>query len=102
MVFLTILLLSLASFDLLLVKSSPHLARQSSCQPFQTTFSTQDVSRSGSSAPFVGVSPEGSYVVTEQGLELYLDRPEGPIHTKDGVNDKVGEGATVNSTFTIL
>lgn len=35
-------------------------------------------------------------------MQLYLDKPPGTVHMKDGVNDVVAEGATVNSTFTLL
>ena len=78
-------------------------ARRSSaqCQPFQSTFASSDVSRS-SSSPFRGISPEGSYSVGDDGLQLYLQKPPGTVHTKDGVNDVVAEGATVNSTFYVL
>ncbi|KAI0782663.1 glycosyl hydrolases family 16-domain-containing protein [Abortiporus biennis] len=77
------------------------------CQPFETTFSDpSDVSHTdkvSSSTPFVAISPTGSYSIVEgSGLELYLDRPEGKIHRKDKVNDKVAEGATINSTFVFL
>ncbi|KAI0070047.1 glycoside hydrolase [Panus rudis PR-1116 ss-1] len=77
----------------------------SSCQPFQSDFRSGDVSRS-SNSPFVAISPMGSYKVGGNGLELYLDKPSGQIKTKieEGVpvNEKVAEGATVNSTFTTL
>ncbi|THG96618.1 hypothetical protein EW026_g5238 [Hermanssonia centrifuga] len=35
-------------------------------------------------------------------MKLFLGTPEGTVKTKHGVNDKVAEGATVNSTFTML
>ncbi|KAJ7180633.1 glycoside hydrolase family 16 protein [Mycena filopes] len=71
------------------------------CEPFHITFeqSTSPAFYSN----FVPISPEGSYDLTANGLELYLDKPDGPVTTsKDkGVNDKVGNGATINSTFVL-
>lgn len=31
-----------------------------------------------------------------------MDKPAGPITRKDRMNDKLADGATVNSTFTLL
>lgn len=79
-------------------------ARRSSsqCTPFHSRFEQSDISNSHyASTPFVGVSPQGSYSVGSSGLELYLEKPNHPVKTKDGVNDIVSEGATVNSTFTV-
>lgn len=74
----------------------------SQCEPFQSTFKNTDVSRSQQpSTPFNVVSSESSYNVADDGLELFLEKPNRPIRTKDGVNDLVAEGATVNSTFMI-
>lgn len=72
------------------------------CQPFHTTFSSSDAVSRSTGTPFIADSPEGSYAVTGQGLELYLDRPQGKITRKGGVNNVVADGATVNSTFTFL
>lgn len=76
------------------------------CRPFSTTFPLSSVSNTYSNAhlssPFTAISPLGSYQTTHGGLELYLEKPEGEIGTKNGVNDKIAEGATVNSTFTLL
>lgn len=69
------------------------------CQPFHSSFPPSSVS-SGNS-PFVAVSPQGSYGITENGLELYLRKPQGPVKTHDGVNDKIADGATINSTFAL-
>ncbi|KAF8219128.1 hypothetical protein L208DRAFT_1427141 [Tricholoma matsutake] len=69
------------------------------CLPLSTTFSSSSVS---SVAPFVAITPRHSYQTTQAGLELYMERPQGAIKSKNGVNDKIAEGATVNSTFTIL
>lgn len=66
------------------------------CQPVEASFtSDSDVSQS----QFQAVSPPGSYATDDEGLKLYLEKPRGTVHTKDGVNDVVAEGATMNSTF---
>jgi hypothetical protein len=81
------------------IPASQNARRSSSqCQPFYSTF---DISH-GSYTPFVGVSPRGSYGVDSNGLALYLEKPKQHVKTKNGVNDVVAEGATINSTFTIL
>lgn len=76
------------------------------CQPFFTTFPPSSVSSIHSpmlpNVPFTAIGTEGSYRITHGGLELYLNRPQGNINTKHGVNDKTADGATINSTFTIL
>ncbi|KAI0060249.1 concanavalin A-like lectin/glucanase [Artomyces pyxidatus] len=74
------------------------------CAPFSTTFSPGSVSprSSDASTPFVAVSPEGSYRADGDGLQLYLQRPPGRVTTAGGVNDKVADGATINSTFVML
>lgn len=33
---------------------------------------------------------------------MYLDRPDCKVTTKDKVNDVLGDGATINSTFSLL
>ncbi|EIN09399.1 glycoside hydrolase family 16 protein [Punctularia strigosozonata HHB-11173 SS5] len=76
-------------------------ARGSGCTPFHTVFTSSEVSASDS-APFVAISPQGSFSAGEEGLRLFLDRPTGKISTTDGINDKVADGATINSTFTLL
>ncbi|KAI0085831.1 glycosyl hydrolases family 16-domain-containing protein [Irpex rosettiformis] len=73
------------------------------CAPFHSAFQHSDISsNSFTSTPFVAVSPRGSYNVGSNGLELYLEKPNKPVKMKDGVNDFVAEGATVNSTFSVL
>ncbi|KZP16624.1 glycoside hydrolase family 16 protein [Athelia psychrophila] len=75
------------------------------CQPFHSTFPAGSVSASrslGDSSAFVAISPEGSYRAGSNGLELFMQKPEGGIVTRGGVNNKVADGATVNSTFTFL
>ncbi|GBE86146.1 glycoside hydrolase family 16 protein [Sparassis crispa] len=34
--------------------------------------------------------------------ELFLKKPDGTVTTQGGVNDKIGSGATINSTFVLL
>lgn len=76
------------------------------CQPFHTTFPSSSISNirhtSYAPTPFIAISEEGSYQTTHGGLELYINKPEGNVRTKHGVNDKTADGATVNSTFSIL
>ncbi|KAI0703930.1 glycoside hydrolase [Earliella scabrosa] len=50
---------------------------------------------------FAPLSPPDSYSLDADGLKLFLDKPAGRINTKGNVNDKVAEGATFNSTFTV-
>ncbi|RDB23746.1 putative glycosidase crf1 [Hypsizygus marmoreus] len=99
----TLLILSLSVYQVgaayIYRRQSPDLGSQ--CRPFYTTFPPTSVSRNTYSAPFVAISPAGSYQTTPGGLELYLNKPEGTIKTKQGANDKTSEGATVNSTFAI-
>jgi hypothetical protein len=80
-----------------------HTRRSSArCQPFQTSFSSGDDVSTSSSSPLRIVGSTDSYSVDDDGLKLYLEKPPGTVHTKDGVNDVVAEGATVNSTFYML
>lgn len=74
------------------------------CTPFKTTFTPGSVASKGSSSsePFVAVSPDGSWALGDEGLELYMERPKGGVKSGGGVNDVVADGATVNSTFTML
>ncbi|KAJ7155458.1 glycoside hydrolase family 16 protein [Mycena crocata] len=77
------------------VESSP---RDIQCQPFHTgtTFDAASFS-----SHFTPISPEGSYALTDKGLEMYLYKPNGHVTTSAGVNDKIGNGATINSTFVL-
>ncbi|EED80677.1 hypothetical protein POSPLDRAFT_95351 [Postia placenta Mad-698-R] len=98
----------LLAFDLMSnTKAHSHFQRSSlttrsdsQCQPFQSNLGPSSVSSDGSK-DFVAISPSGSYSTSGSGLELYLKKPKGAITTKDGVNDKIGDGATINSTFTL-
>lgn len=74
--------------------------RRSQCEPFSINFS--GFQSSEFTRYFVPISPAGSYELGSDGLDLYLDRPHGKINTKGNVNDKVAEGATINSTATLL
>ncbi|KAJ3801762.1 concanavalin A-like lectin/glucanase [Lentinula aff. detonsa] len=73
------------------------------CQPFYTTFSdpstVADSNSDPSNSPFVALSPPETYAITSNGLEMYLQRPKGEVHSANGMNDNLGEAATINSTF---
>jgi hypothetical protein len=82
-----------------------HRTASTFCEPFHSTFPVSSVSSPANinqepTSPFVATSPEGSYLTGNDGLVLFLQKPAGHITTKDGVNDKIAVGATVNSTFT--
>lgn len=100
-----VILIAVFLFPFYYQAGAVHLYRPR-CQPFSTTFPSSAVSyihsSSSSLAPFVAVSPQGSYQTMQDGLELYMERPGGTIKTKDGVNDKTADGATINSTFFFL
>ncbi|KAJ6610234.1 glycoside hydrolase family 16 protein [Mycena sp. CBHHK59/15] len=83
--------------------ASDHNTRDSGsqCQSFHTSFDQSSMYPSPG-AHFIPISPEGSYSLTSSGLELYLHKPEGPVTTATGVNDKIGNGATINSTFVLF
>lgn len=65
---------------------------QAICTPFHTDFKTLD--------GFHHLGHDNQYALTGNGLELYIDWPSGRVKSKDGVNDKLATGSTVNSTFT--
>ncbi|KAI0742066.1 glycoside hydrolase [Daedaleopsis nitida] len=50
---------------------------------------------------FAPLSPPSSYSLGADGLNLYLDKPAGKVTTTGHMNDKVGDGSTFNSTFTV-
>jgi hypothetical protein len=54
------------------------------------------------SAPFVAISSPDSYEVEDGYLKLFLQKPPGVVTTAGRVNNKLGNGATLNSTFTLL
>ncbi|KDQ50393.1 glycoside hydrolase family 16 protein [Jaapia argillacea MUCL 33604] len=72
------------------------LPSPTSCHPFRTIFTTSQ------SDSFIAISPRNSYNMAGDGLHLYLDNPGGDVTRKGGVNNKVADGATFNSTFTFL
>ncbi|KAI0763829.1 concanavalin A-like lectin/glucanase [Trametes elegans] len=51
---------------------------------------------------FIATSPPASYELDSDGLQLFLDKPRGKVTTNGNVNDKTADGATINSTFTLL
>ncbi|KAH9941497.1 concanavalin A-like lectin/glucanase domain-containing protein [Amylocystis lapponica] len=84
---------------------TPRTTYGSQCQPFQSTFSQADFSSHfllAGDPSFVAISPASSYRIGPGGLQLFLEKPHGSVTTKDGVNDKIADGATINSTFTLL
>lgn len=84
---------------------APTRRSSSDCTPSQTRFSSPvDVSSSSLfyTPRFVAVSHSNSYAVDRDGLQLYMERPKSGVRTKDGINNVVAEGATVNSTFAIM
>lgn len=93
LLFTQLLLFSLAA--------RPH-HRAPQCQPLKTSFSDASSVAANLSASFVAVSPEESYQVGKNGLELLLKGPDGNVISEGGVNDELGTGATVNSTFFLL
>ncbi|KAJ7446246.1 glycoside hydrolase [Mycena galericulata] len=66
------------------------------CQPFHATFNSDP---SSFNSYFIPISSAGSYALTDRGLEMYLSKPNGRVTTSaPGVNDQIGNGATINST----
>ncbi|KAF8577710.1 glycoside hydrolase family 16 protein [Ramaria rubella] len=83
----------------ILLAIAPALA----CTPFSTNFPSGSVSLASqhNSAQFISITPPNSFSV-DNGLFIYLRRPAGETVTEGGVNNQLGEGATINSTFTLL
>ncbi|KIK60486.1 glycoside hydrolase family 16 protein [Collybiopsis luxurians FD-317 M1] len=81
--------------------SLSNLHSRQSCQPFYTSFNDPSSISPEGDAPFIALSPADSYQFTNDGLVLTMKPPqEGPVHASpDGVNDKLGQAAIVNSTF---
>ncbi|SJL03436.1 uncharacterized protein ARMOST_06791 [Armillaria ostoyae] len=91
----------LSLYGLLLVLTYGWTAEASgdtSCQPFHTTFPSGSVSNTGSDSLFRALSPPETYETGDDGLAMYLLKPEGPVKRTGNVNDKIGQGATINST----
>ncbi|KAH8832764.1 glycoside hydrolase family 16 protein [Flagelloscypha sp. PMI_526] len=83
------------SWTLALPQSYATRANSPACTPFRTTFSSL------ASSQFRPISDHETFKVDRSGLSMFLDRPAGTIGTThDGkVNDKLADGATMNSTF---
>lgn len=84
-----------------------HKRANESCQPFTSTFPPSDVKGNSltdllSNAPFVSIGAPGSYGTPGTGLDMYLKKPAGPVTKEGHTNNVVGQGATINSTFTML
>lgn len=105
---LVLLFLCCAAYGGRIPQSRPTIAPRSSssCQPFHATFNSDSPvipshRQEYSGSTFVATSEEGSYKLGNGGLELYLVHPDCEVTRKDKVNDIVGDGATINSTFTL-
>ncbi|KAF8519666.1 glycoside hydrolase family 16 protein [Gautieria morchelliformis] len=76
------------------------------CTPFSTSFSpgsiTSGKTSSAPTPPFIAITPSDSFTTTKDGLSMFLRKPPGDITRTDGVNSQLGEGTTINSTFTLL
>jgi hypothetical protein len=93
---LVILFILFASRSLALPqKHSPRDKSAPGCKPFRTEFSDLE------SSQFRPISDQETFKMDNSGLSMFLDRPKGVIGTThDGrVNDKLADGATMNSTF---
>ncbi|KAK0203025.1 glycoside hydrolase family 16 protein [Desarmillaria ectypa] len=92
---------TLSLYGLLLVLTYGWMVEASgdfSCKSFHTTFPSGSVSNTGSDSLFIALSPQETYETGDNGLSMYLLRPEGTVKTAGNVNDKTGKGATINST----
>ncbi|KAF7356636.1 Glycoside hydrolase family 16 protein [Mycena venus] len=94
--YITILL---ALFLLLRLNFALSYIARDTCQPYHATFNDSEAAAHAFYSRFIPVSPENSYALTENGLEMYLRKPEGRVTKSDGVNKELGSGATINSTF---
>ena len=71
------------------------------CEAFDSDFpagSVVDSDADSSNVHFIATSPKGSFTTGNGALELKLQKPDGDVTTRNGINDKVGVGATVNAT----
>ncbi|KAF9266821.1 concanavalin A-like lectin/glucanase [Marasmius fiardii PR-910] len=77
------------------------------CEPFQTAFESPSTISNINDAnpfasPFVALTPPETYATSpDRGLTLRLLPPHEPVTRNGSVNDKLGVGATINSTFTV-
>ncbi|KAF7370643.1 Glycoside hydrolase family 16 protein [Mycena sanguinolenta] len=76
-----------------------HTTRETCQRLDRITFDDSDSASRAFYSNFIPISPDNSYALTSNGLELYLYKPEGRVTTSDGVNDQLANGATINSTF---
>jgi hypothetical protein len=78
------------------------------CHPLYVSFTKPSPpnSRLDYLSHFVTLGDQKSVTSSSRGLELHLIRPAGKINRltefESDINDRVAEGATVNSTFIIL
>lgn len=87
----SVLSISGLALGIVLLSTSITTALASTCTPFRADFKTLD--------GFHHLGHDDQYTLSDQGLELYIQRPGGRVKSKDGVNDKLATGSTVNSTF---
>ncbi|KAJ7890582.1 concanavalin A-like lectin/glucanase [Mycena olivaceomarginata] len=69
------------------------------CEEYHVTFDGSELASRSFDSHFIPISPAKSYALTNNGLEIYLHKPEGHVTT---LNGKLGDGATINSTFTLF
>lgn len=81
-----------------LVSASAISGRSSHCQPYHYDFTAS--TSLGSS--FVSATADSKFDVNSNGLELFLTRPNQPVKSSKGINNILGQGSTINSTFTFL
>ncbi|KAJ7334087.1 glycoside hydrolase family 16 protein [Mycena albidolilacea] len=72
------------------------------CEEYHVTFDGSELASESFDSHFITISPAKSYALTNNGLEIYLHKPEGHVTTSNGTNDKLGDGATIHSTFTLF
>jgi hypothetical protein len=82
------------------VNWSSHIS--SSCTSFNTTFVSDSVGKVDGGSSFIAATHRDTYSIDHMGLNLYLERPKSPVNTKNGINNLLSDGATINSTFTFL
>jgi hypothetical protein len=82
------------------INQSSHTS--SSCTSFNTTFVSDSVGEAGGGSSFIAATYHDTYSIDHMGLNLHLERPNSPVTTKNGINNLLSDGATINSTFTFL
>ncbi len=71
------------------------------CQAYHATCDGSESAAETFNSHCIPISPDNSYALTDKGLEIYLHKPDGRVQSSNGVNDRLGNGATINSTFTL-